>query len=324
VVCLNNRISKRHLELREFEEAAESLVKASQLIQQRAAEHERAEAACRQSEELNRFNAELRRSEAEALARATELAVTQRQFRATAERLKAILDHAPVGITINDPKGRLIEPNATYQRICGYSAEELKDKKFTDYTHPDDVAKNLQLYEQLASDELQSYEIEKRYIRKDGKIIWVRVIASRIDEQTNIGIIEDITERKQAQEALGESERFLRTVIDLVPHLIFVKDQDSRYLLVNRACAETYGTTPLQMVGRYTSELVSNPDYAEVFIKADREVILDFAGLCSIRRFGINGWLQTGVFDRIRLHCFVCSIQMIYPGTRWPYTSTVT
>ncbi len=96
------------------------------------------------------------------------------QLQATAERLQAILEHAPVGIVINDREGRLIESNAAYQRMCGYSAEELKGKKFTDFTHPDDIAKNLQLYEQLGSDKLQSYEMEKRYIRKDGKIIWVR------------------------------------------------------------------------------------------------------------------------------------------------------
>ena len=203
----------------------------------------------------------------------TERKRVEEQLRTTADRLKAILENAPVGIAVYDPEGRLVDPNAAYQRICGYSAEELKGKKFTDYTHPDDVAKNLQLYEQFASGELQSYEIEKRYIRKDGKIIWVRVIVSRINEQFNVGIIEDITERKQAQEALGESERFLRMVIDLVPHLIFVKDEESRYVLVNQACAEAYGTTPLQMVGRYTSEIVSNPDYAEMFMRADREVI---------------------------------------------------
>jgi len=76
-----------------------------------------------------------------------------------------------------------------------------------------------------------------------------------------------------AQEVSRESERFLRTIIDLVPHLIFVKDQDSRYLLVNRACAEAYGTTPAQMFGRCTTEIVSNPSRAEEFIKADQEVL---------------------------------------------------
>jgi two-component system sensor histidine kinase/response regulator len=117
------------------------------------------------------------------------------QLKATAERLKAILDNAPVGIVINDREGRLIESNAAYQRICGYSSKELKGQKYSNYTHPNDVANNRLLYEQLGSDKLQSFEMEKRYIRKDGEIIWVHISASRLNEETNIVIIEDITAR---------------------------------------------------------------------------------------------------------------------------------
>ena len=73
----------------------------------------------------------------------TERKEAAAELKATAERLKAILENAPTGIVINDRDGRLIESNAAYQRICGYSAEELKGKKFSDYTHPDDNAKNL-------------------------------------------------------------------------------------------------------------------------------------------------------------------------------------
>jgi PAS domain S-box-containing protein len=341
-------VAIRPLELTEFAEAGESLLKASQLIQQRAAEHERAEAARRVAEELKRFNAGLERTEAEARARATELAAildavpavtflahdpecqrmtsnrvgyellrlppgvnasksapegerpskyrllrdgselspeempmqlaaagreirdcgytiafddgssreifgnavplfdekgkvrgavgafiditdrirTEKQFQATAERLEAILDHAPVGIVTNDRECRLIEPNAAYQRICGYSAEELTGKKFTDHTYPEDMAKTLHSYEELGSNKLQSYEMEKRYIRKDGKIIWVRVIASRINEEINIGIIEDITDRKRSEQSLRESEERFRKLLEMAPlPLAFVTEE---------------------------------------------------------------------------------------------------
>jgi PAS domain S-box-containing protein len=137
----------------------------------------------------------------------TERKEAAAQLQATAERLQAILDSAPIGIVINDREGRLIESNAAYQRICGYSSEELKGKKFSDYTHPDDKAKNRQLFEQLASNKLQSFQIEKRYIRKDGKIIWAHIIASRLNEETNIGIIEDITARmREAAELRAAKE----------------------------------------------------------------------------------------------------------------------
>ena len=96
----------------------------------------------------------------------------------------------------------MIESNAAYLRICGYSAEELKEMKFSDYTHPDDREKNRGLFEQLKSHKLQSFEIEKRYIRKDGEIVWAHAIATGLNEETNIGIIEDITTRMREAEEL--------------------------------------------------------------------------------------------------------------------------
>jgi len=73
--------------------------------------------------------------------------------------------------------------------------------------------------------------------------------------------------------ALANSERFLRAVIDLVPHFIFAKDRESRYLLVNRACAEACGASPDQMIGRSTREFAADPMQAEQFMKADRQVL---------------------------------------------------
>jgi PAS domain S-box-containing protein len=355
-----------HLALAETNQVGESLVKASQLIQQCAAERERAEAARRETEDLKRLNAELERSEAEARALATKLAaimdavpaitfvahdpecqrmtsnrigydllrlppgantsksvpesehssnyrfqrdgmalspdelpvqlaaatgrevrdceyavvyndgssrsifgnavpllddtgrirgavgafidITERkhaekQLQATAERLKAILENAPVGIVINDREGCLIESNAAHQRMCGYSAAELKGTKFTDYTHPDDVARNLRLYEQLASDKLQSFEMEKRYIRKDGEIIWIRIIASRINEETNIGILEDITERKQAEQQLRATADRLQAILEHAPVGIVVGNRDYRFVETNAAFQRMVGNS---------------------------------------------------------------------------------
>jgi PAS domain S-box-containing protein len=76
-----------------------------------------------------------------------------------------------------------------------------------------------------------------------------------------------------AIEALANSGRFLRAVIDLVPHFIFAKDRESRYLLVNRACAEACGATPDQMIGRSTREFAADPMQAEQFMQADRQVL---------------------------------------------------
>jgi PAS domain S-box-containing protein len=171
----------------------------------------------------------------------TERKQAEKQLQATAERLKAVLENAPVGIVINSPKGGLIEPNAAYQRICGYSVEELKGKKFADYTHPDDVAENLQLFEQLRSDKLQSYVMEKRYIRKDGEIIWVRVIASRLNAETNIAIIEDITARKQAERQLRATADRLQAILEHAPVGIVSANRQNRFEETNAAFQRMVG-----------------------------------------------------------------------------------
>jgi PAS domain S-box-containing protein len=113
---------------------------------------------------------------------------------------------------------------------------------------------------------------------RDGQKRWVSDGSIEIvDDQGNptgsIGILMDITERKRTEEALRESERLLRMVIDLVPHFIFAKDANGRHLFANRACAAAHGLTPEQMVGRSDLDLVTDRAQAEAFLKDDREVI---------------------------------------------------
>jgi len=117
---------------------------------------------------------------------------------------------------------------------------------------------------------------EWRARKQNGELFWVEVSlrSSQIGEHGRIlAVVRDITSRKQAESALRESERLLRTVIDLVPHFIFVKDSQSRHLLVNKACAAANGLTPEQMVGLTDLDCVPDQAQAEAFMRDDREVI---------------------------------------------------
>ncbi len=119
------------------------------------------------------------------------------------------------------------------------------------------------------------YELE--LITRKGRRIWVRVDESPIlkDGKTTaiVGSITDITARKQAEAALRDSEKFLRQTIDLVPHFIFSKDIESRFLLVNKAVAEAYGTTTSDIVGKSDIDFSATPEQARHFHEDDVAVI---------------------------------------------------
>jgi PAS domain S-box-containing protein len=97
-------------------------------------------------------------------------------------------------------------------------------------------------------------------VQPDGSILWQ-------------GFTAEATERKRAELALIQNQQLLRTVIDLVPHFIFAKDNLGRFLFANEACATAYGLTPEQLVGRTTAEVMTNREQAEAFMRDDREVI---------------------------------------------------
>ena len=183
----------------------------------------------------------------------------QAQLKATAERLQAILDNAPIAISTFDEHGGLLEANPSLYRIMGYSAGELIGKKFADYTHPDDLEKNLELQRQLSSGERQAYELEKRYIRKDGSVIWAHVRVSVLDNKTRVSIVEDITARKQAQEQLMRTAERLQAILDNAPVGIVITDREGRLIEYNAAHLRMCGRSPEELKGT-TFATYTHPD----------------------------------------------------------------
>ncbi len=178
----------------------------------------------------------------------TERKQAEETLRATATRLQTILDHAPVGINIVQRDHHLVETNAAYQKITGYSAEELKGSTF-DFTHPEDLAKNVAWFQAIYNGQPTSEECVKRYVRKDGRTIWVRIVHSRLDDgQHGISIVEDITERKQAEEKLRESEaRYkeneakYRAIVEAFDGFVYNCSSDRRVQFMNRHLIERTG-----------------------------------------------------------------------------------
>jgi PAS domain S-box-containing protein len=123
------------------------------------------------------------------------------------QHLRATFDLAAVGIAHIAPDGHWLRVNRRLCEITGYSLKEITTMKIQQITHPDDLEIDNELREQLIAGKISSYAREKRYINKEGKLLWVSITASLVRERGGkakyfINIIEDITQRKKTEDAL--------------------------------------------------------------------------------------------------------------------------
>jgi len=138
-------------------------------------------------------------------------AVTRRRSRAaqaeSEQRFRLTVDNAPIGITLVSPDGRFLHPNARLQEMVGYSAAELQTMTFADITHPEDLEADLRLLEQLVQGQISHYHMEKRYIRRDGEVIWAKLSVSLVRDSVGkplhfVTQVEDVTRVKAVQDEL--------------------------------------------------------------------------------------------------------------------------
>lgn len=144
-----------------------------------------------------------------------EKRVAQRtaELRASEARFRAIFEEAAIGIALTDMHGRQVASNPALQQLLGYTADEMLGMTFADFTHPDDVQRDWELYRELVAGKRKFYAMQKRYIHKDGHTIWANLVVSlvqgerREQDRFAIRMVEDITEQKQMQNALVQAEK---------------------------------------------------------------------------------------------------------------------
>jgi PAS domain S-box-containing protein len=146
----------------------------------------------------------------------TERKQTEEALMQSEERFRTVFEKSGMGIILMDLTGHPLQTNPAFQRMIGYSENELHAMSFTDFTHPDHRENDWQVFSDLLQDKFQSkFEMEKRYVRKDGQIVWARLTLSLIKDiqgqpQYTVAMVQDITERKLAEEALRSREAQLR------------------------------------------------------------------------------------------------------------------
>jgi PAS domain S-box-containing protein len=162
-------------------------------------------------ERLGRLAPAVRRAmqevESRAKNRQTEAALQEME-----QRLHIVFNESPLGIALVGVDGRPILTNAALQKMLGYTGEELSRMRFIDFTHPDDCVADTELYQQLIHGARKSYQIQKRYLRKDGKLVWARLTVSVAREAQSqavlaIAMVEDITERRDLEAQFIEAQK---------------------------------------------------------------------------------------------------------------------
>jgi PAS domain S-box-containing protein len=198
--------------------------------------------------ELNRVESRWRKAEA--------------SLRESEERFRAIFEQAAVGIAQVGVDGRWLRVNEKLCDIVGYTREELLPLTVQDVTHADDLSADLDYKRRVLSGEIETYSMEKRYIRKGGSVIWISLAARLVRDGSSapkyfVSVVEDISLRKRAEVALRTSEIRFRRLLEMVPLPMCHVDREGVIDFRNRRF--------MQLVGYTEDEL---PTLAEWWLRA--------------------------------------------------------
>ncbi len=151
------------------------------------------------------------------------LKISEASLRESEERFRAIFEHAAIGIAITDWEGHITHANPAYCDLLGYTQDELSRITFSDLVHPEDRADNFQEIGRLREHSLPFFEIENRYIRKNGEAVWVHKFVSILHDEKGapahlMALVSDVSERRRMEETLREADRHKDEFIATLAH----------------------------------------------------------------------------------------------------------
>ena len=168
--------------------------------------------------------------------------------------LKNVFQRIPVGIAAGDRFGNFSVINPTFEKILGWTKEQLEDCDWKKITHPDDLPANIEKYEKLNNGEISEYSLEKRTLKPNGLYSWINLEVASLakpgesekEHPLHMWIIQDINERKLAKEELEESERSKSVLLSNIPGIAYrcLHNRDRRMLFVSEGCYELTGYRP--------------------------------------------------------------------------------
>jgi len=165
-------------------------------------------------------------------------------LRQSEDRFRTAFEEAPFAMCMAALDGRFLHANAAMRQMLGYSSEELLAGAWQQITHPEDLERSRQAVDRFRRGEEPTIDLEKRYLHKQGNVIWARVKVSLVRDRSGqpshfITHIDDVTERKKAEEALRQSEMRYRELFENATDIVFTTDFYGRFTSLNRKGQET-------------------------------------------------------------------------------------
>jgi PAS domain S-box-containing protein len=228
-------------------------------------------------------------------------------LRASEERFRRIFEEGQFGITIAGPDYRFLDANPAFCKMIGYSIEELRQLTFAEITAPERVEQDAEGVRAMTRGEKPDYRTEKKYKKKDGSTLWGSLVVSPVRDARGrilyyLAMVEDVSERKRAEESLRETQQLYENVFRLSPEVIVVTTEDEgRYLAVNDAHERVTGYSGEEVIGRRVEEFEvwETPEHRKKMI-----ALLDEQGMVSneeVRFIRRSGEPYTALLSMVRL-----------------------
>ena len=188
-------------------------------------------------------------------------------LRVSEARLRSYFELPLVGITVNSLTKEWLEVNASLCAMLGYTAEELPRLTWADLTHPDDLAGDQALFNRLLAGEIDTYTLQKRYIRKDGRVVWVDLAVGCVRKPDGsvdytVALLHDITASKLAEVALRESEERFRLAFSNANTGMCLVDLQGNLLQVNEKMCAIFGFSRQELERMTVNDLALPEDTA--------------------------------------------------------------
>jgi two-component system, cell cycle sensor histidine kinase and response regulator CckA len=227
---------------------------------------------------------------------------------ASDELFRTVFESATIAVKVVELETfHVIAANASFQRLLGYSLDELASRSYIEYTHVDDRSAEQAAYEDALSGRADTFLIVKRYLRSDGTAVWVRKTGSLVRDESGrpvyeISMAEDVSREREAERARRDADERYRQIVETTIEGIWVIDADNRTTFVNDPMARMLATSVAEMQGRPISEFCD----AEELRKAEQSIDRRRGGRSErfemkLRRSDgteMNGWLSANpVFD---------------------------